>query len=156
MRAPPSARLLDAPCTASGTVRRHPDVKIHRRPEDIHARAALAFKLLENLWEHLRPGGRLLYTSCSVFRGETDEVVRTFLDNHTKEGMLLDPTVPWGRHEPTGIHNLTGEEGMDGFFYAVLLKTESTPTRASPNRLATRTPLTDTPEIDGHRTRPTL
>jgi 16S rRNA (cytosine967-C5)-methyltransferase len=118
--------LLDTPCTASGTVRRHPDVKIHRHPEDIRARATLAFQLLENLWGHLRPGGRLLFTSCSVFREETDEVVRTFLNNHMKEGMLLDPAVPWGRHEPTGIHNLTGEEGMDGFFYAVFLKTAST------------------------------
>jgi 16S rRNA (cytosine967-C5)-methyltransferase len=147
--------LLDAPCTASGTVRRHPDVKVHRRTEDVAARAELARRLLDNLWNRLEPGGRLLFSSCSIFRDETHAVVGAFLEARAAEAVLHDPHVPWGHHEPTGVHVLTGEEGMDGFFYAILLKRTGTygPLYgAAP--LARRGLLTDTRGAGDDRTRP--
>lgn len=147
--------LLDAPCTASGTVRRHPDVKIHRRAEDVASRAGLASKLLENLWNHLAPGGRLLFTSCSVFREETDGVVNAFLRAHTDDAALLDPGVPWGHGGSSGVHILTGEGGMDGFFYALLLK-KFQPSRLASSAvgLAARTGLVNTQKTGGSRRLP--
>ncbi len=147
--------LLDVPCTASGTVRRHPDVKVHRRPEDITVRAELARRLLENLWGRLEAEGRLLFTSCSVFREETDRVIRAFLHARAGEATLLDPAVPWGHHDPSGVHVLTGEEGMDGFFYAVLLKKpRPAQPRSFPIALAAGTLVADTREIGDDTPRP--
>ncbi|SFU99180.1 16S rRNA (cytosine967-C5)-methyltransferase [Polaromonas sp. YR568] len=115
--------LLDAPCTASGIVRRHPDVRWLRRPGDIPQLAAIQAHLLKTLWPLLRPGGRLLYCTCSVFRAEGDNQIQTFLTHHTDA--LLQPSpghlLPQSGVEATVFpDNLMREH--DGFYYALLEK----------------------------------
>ena len=117
------AILLDAPCTASGIVRRHPDVRWLRRESDIAQLAALQAQLLKALWPLLRPGGRLVYCKCSVFRAEGDGQVQTFLANNTDALWLPSPghLIP-GKGDTTEAvpDNLSGDH--DGFFYALLQK----------------------------------
>ena len=117
------AILLDAPCTASGIVRRHPDVRWLRRESDIAQLAALQAQLLKALWPLVRPGGRLLYCTCSVFRAEGDGQVQTFLANNTDALLLPSPghLIP-GKGDTTEAvpDNLSGDH--DGFFYALLQK----------------------------------
>ncbi len=114
--------LLDAPCTGSGVVRRHPDIKLLRRPEDIKAMAAQQQALLEALWPLLAPGGRLLYATCSVFRAENAARVTEFLARHP-EARAVDLSEPgWGRRAGPGRQVLTGEAAMDGFYYACLTR----------------------------------
>ena len=115
--------LLDAPCTASGIVRRHPDVRWLRRPTDIAQLAAQQSRLLESLWPLVRPGGRLLYCTCSVFLAEGQAQIETFLMHHTdallqpSPGHLLPQTCVAG---PVFPDNLLRE--YDGFYYALLEK----------------------------------
>jgi 16S rRNA (cytosine967-C5)-methyltransferase len=117
------AILLDAPCTASGIVRRHPDVRWLRRPTDSGQLAQIQANLLKVLWPLVKPGGRLLYCTCSVFKAEGDETVQAFLQRNTDA--LLQPSpghlIPGQR--PSGLpveHNPLGEH--DGFYYALLEK----------------------------------
>ena len=118
--------LLDAPCTASGIVRRHPDVRWLRRPTDIAQLAALQAQLLETLWPLLRPSGRLLYCTCSVFKAEGEAQIQTFVAHHTDAvlrpapGHLLPQNRAAGPASPTLPDNLAGEH--DGFYYALLEK----------------------------------
>ena len=117
------AILLDAPCTASGIVRRHPDVRWLRRPTDIAQLASIQAQLLGTLWPLLRPGGRLLYCTCSVFRAEGDNQLQTFVTHHTDA--LIGPSpghlLPQSGVKATGLpDNLSGEH--DGFYYALLEK----------------------------------
>jgi 16S rRNA (cytosine967-C5)-methyltransferase len=119
------AILLDAPCTASGIVRRHPDVRWLRRPGDIAQLAEQQRRLLEALWPTLKAGGRLLYCTCSVFKAEGQQQISTFLARHTDARPLpapghLMPGLPAADARPAIGHN--GPDGMDGFFYALLLK----------------------------------
>jgi len=117
------AILLDAPCTASGIVRRHPDVRWLRRPTDSAQLAAIQANLLKTLWPLLKPGGRLLYCTCSVFKAEGDDTVQAFLQRNTdavflpSPGHLIPGQVPQGL--PVGDNPL-GEH--DGFYYALLEK----------------------------------
>lgn len=112
--------LLDAPCTGSGVVRRHPDIKLLRRPEDVPAMAARQQALLEALWPLLAPGGRLLYATCSVFRAENSARVTAFLADHP-DARAVDLGEPgWGRRAGPGRQVLAGEAAMDGFYYACL------------------------------------
>jgi 16S rRNA (cytosine967-C5)-methyltransferase len=114
--------LLDAPCTGSGVVRRHPDIKLLRRPEDVQAMAAQQQALLDALWPLLAPGGRLLYATCSVFRAENAARVTDFLARHP-EARAVDLGEPgWGRRAGPGRQVLTGEAAMDGFYYACLTR----------------------------------
>lgn len=113
--------LVDAPCSATGVIRRHPDIKLLRRESDIAALAERQQTLLARLWPLLRPGGRLLYATCSVLRAENDEVVTAFLATHP-DAYERVISVDWGRAMPHGRQILPGEEGMDGFYYAVLGK----------------------------------
>ena len=112
------AILLDAPCTASGIVRRHPDVRWLRRASDVDQLVKVQRNLLEALWPLLKPGGRLLYATCSVFRAEGAEQVQSFLERHTNAvhrpspGHLL-PT----SDAPAGEFNDNPLGGYDGFFY---------------------------------------
>ena len=117
------AILLDAPCTASGIVRRHPDVRWLRRESDVAQLAGQQARLLAALWPLLRPGGRMLYCTCSVFRAEGDEQISAFLAHNT-DALLqpspghLFPGNPDMRHALPD--NGPGEH--DGFFYALLQK----------------------------------
>lgn len=120
---PFDAILLDAPCTASGIVRRHPDVRWLRRPADIAQLATQQARLLSTLWPLLRPGGRLLYCTCSVFRAEGDGQVRAFLANNSDAALMPSPghLLPGDAGEGGGVReNPSGEH--DGFFYALLGK----------------------------------
>ena len=117
------AILLDAPCTASGIVRRHPDVRWLRRPTDSAQLGQLQAKLLDALWPLLAPGGRLLYCTCSVFRTEGDETVQAFLQRNTNAQLLPSPGHLIPGQTPTGLpvmDNALGEH--DGFYYALLEK----------------------------------
>lgn len=112
------AILLDAPCTASGIVRRHPDVRWLRWPDDIAQLAAQQLRLLEALWPLLKQGGRLLYCTCSVFKAEGEQQIAAFVARHTAEVQVLPAP---GHLLPGGINeNSAGE--CDGFFYALLQK----------------------------------
>ncbi len=117
------AILLDAPCTASGIVRRHPDVRWLRRPGDSAQLAQTQAKLLKALWTLLTPGGRLLYCTCSVFRSEGDDTVQAFLQRNTDARMMPSPRHLIPGKIPMGLavkHNALGEH--DGFYYALLEK----------------------------------
>ena len=117
------AILLDAPCTASGIVRRHPDVRWLRRPTDSAQLAKTQAALLKALWPLLASGGRLLYCTCSVFKAEGDETVQAFLQRntdallHPSPGHLIPGQIPNGL--PV-VDNPLGEH--DGFYYALLEK----------------------------------
>jgi len=113
--------LLDAPCSASGVVRRHPDVKSRRTPAEVAAVAGLQARLLDALWPLLAPGGKLLYVTCSVFRRENISPLEAFLAGHP--GVSAPPIkADWGVSAGPGRQVLTGEGGMDGFYYACVEK----------------------------------
>lgn len=120
---PFDAVLLDAPCTASGIVRRHPDVRWLRRASDIAQLAAVQARLLSVLWPLVRPGGRLLYCTCSVFREEGQAQVQTFVA-HNKEAVLRPAPghlLPHSGEMGNGLRdNLPSDH--DGFYYALLEK----------------------------------
>lgn len=120
---PFDAILLDAPCTASGIVRRHPDVRWLRRENDVAQLASQQARLLATLWPLLAPGGRLVYCTCSVFRAEGEEQVQAFLA-HNKEARLLPaPGHLWPCATPQA-ESVTDNQGSDhdGFYYALLEK----------------------------------
>jgi 16S rRNA (cytosine967-C5)-methyltransferase len=123
------AILLDAPCSATGVVRRQPDILLHRRESDIDALAAMQSRLLDALWPTLAPGGTLLYATCSILRRENDAQVAAFL-TRTPDATLDVLDARFGRPMPDergghGRQRLPGEDGMDGFFYARIRKTPS-------------------------------
>ena len=113
--------LLDAPCSASGVVRRHPDVKARRTLAEVAAAAALQERLLAALWSLLAPGGKLLYVTCSVFQRENVSRLVAFLAERADARALM-PAVDWGVAAGPGRQVLTGEGGMDGFYYACVEK----------------------------------
>lgn len=114
--------LIDAPCSATGIVRRQPDIKLHRRGEDIAALAATQSRLLAALWPLLARGGRLVYATCSLLAQENTRQVERFL-GVTADARCLDlAPADWRRSAAGGAQNLPGEHGMDGFYYAVFEK----------------------------------
>lgn len=118
------AILLDAPCTASGIVRRHPDVRWLRRESDVAQLAAIQSRLLDTLWPLLRDGGRLLYCTCSVFKAEGDLQVKAFLARNSQARLLPSPghLIPGHGAQTSAVpDNEPGDH--DGFFYALLEKT---------------------------------
>jgi 16S rRNA (cytosine967-C5)-methyltransferase len=124
---PFDAILLDAPCSASGIVRRHPDVRWLRRPDDITALARLQSEMLEALWPLLAPGGRLLYATCSVFKSEGVERSDAFLQRLGPAAARLDPLSPGHLLPlPDNVRSASPAVGpalQDGFFYALIHKT---------------------------------
>lgn len=113
--------LLDAPCSATGVIRRHPDIKLTRQPDDIAALAALQGELLDALWPTLEVGGVLLYATCSSLPTENTEVIEAFLAR-TPGARELDLTTDAGLRQPHGRQLLAEEGGHDGFYYAKLIK----------------------------------
>lgn len=111
--------LLDAPCSATGVIRRHPDIKLHRRAGDIAQLAREQARLLAALWPLLAPNGRLVYATCSVLREENERVVGAFLAAHA-DAQPGSCGLPIGRAAGAGHQILPGEGGLDGMFYAVL------------------------------------
>ena len=116
--------LLDAPCSATGVIRRHPDIKLHRRAGDIPQLAREQSRLPAALWPLLAPGGKLVYATCSVLREENERIVDEFLD--PRMDVKADPcNLPVGHPAGAGWQILPGEGGLDGMYYAVLTKTRS-------------------------------
>lgn len=118
---PFDAILLDAPCSASGIVRRHPDIRWLRRAEDIIALAQVQAQMLDALWPLLAPGGRLLFATCSVFRAEGSQQTDAFLQRHDGGAARLDAASP-GHLLPVA-DNPAEAPVSDGFYYALLHKT---------------------------------
>nr|VFK40954.1 MAG: 16S rRNA (cytosine967-C5)-methyltransferase [Candidatus Kentron sp. SD]VFK46880.1 MAG: 16S rRNA (cytosine967-C5)-methyltransferase [Candidatus Kentron sp. SD] len=120
--------LLDVPCSGSGVIRRHPDIKFHRQPEDIPKLVDSQARLLATLWPLLVPGGLLLYVTCSVLPQENQRQIAGFLADHP-DARERTIHAPWGQSGTRweggaypGRQILPGEEEMDGFYYALLEK----------------------------------
>lgn len=120
--APFDAILLDAPCSGTGVIRRHPDIKKLRRKEDIRQLAKLQRQLLDNLWPLLRPGGTLLYATCSVLPEENAEQIKAFLDRTPDAEVTTPNDVAWGEPSGQGRQLFPAQSSHDGFFYARLEK----------------------------------
>ncbi len=123
--------LLDAPCSATGVIRRHPDIKLLRTRDAIDQLAALQLKLLQSLWPLLADGGILLYATCSVLPQENVEVIKQFLSTQTDamHDVLIasdqdnqQAKAPWGIEQEYGRQLLPQHNGHDGFYYARLVK----------------------------------
>ena len=119
--------LLDAPCSSTGVIRRHPDIKLLRRASDIQALAATQLEMLRACFSMLAPGGRLLYSTCSVLPEENEGVLAEFLRSQRRARPVPVPlaaAVPGAVTRPIGIQLLPGTEtGTDGFHYACVEKT---------------------------------
>jgi len=115
--------LLDAPCSATGVIRRHPDIKLLRTEKDIASIAAVQHELLLSVWPMLSPGGLLVYATCSVMPEENDQQIRRFMTIQ-KDAILLTKEGQVGRHTAHGLQILPGQHGMDGFFYSLLRRAD--------------------------------
>jgi 16S rRNA (cytosine967-C5)-methyltransferase len=113
------AIVIDAPCSATGIVRRQPDILLHRRASDLDALTVTQARLLDALWPLLAPGGTLLYATCSILRTENEQQVAAFLAR-TPDATADALDARFGRVAGDGRQRLPGEEGMDGFYYARL------------------------------------
>ncbi|MCC6202088.1 MAG: 16S rRNA (cytosine(967)-C(5))-methyltransferase RsmB [Gammaproteobacteria bacterium] len=120
---PFDAILADVPCSATGVIRRQPDVKLHRRCDDIARLAAQQAAILEALWPALRRGGKLLYATCSVLRTENEDQIARFAQRHSDVAVGFTAGAPaCGTTLRYGLQVLPGEHDMDGFYYACLVK----------------------------------
>lgn len=113
--------LLDVPCSASGVIRRHPDIKLLRKPSDIRALAKEQQRLLQTVWQVLKSGGMLVYATCSIFHEENVQVLKRFLAEHT-DAVEQPIHEDWGLGCEIGRQILPGMHNMDGFYYARLQK----------------------------------
>jgi len=113
--------LLDVPCSATGVIRRHPDIKLLRRPGDISSLVELQRQIFSAAWGMLQPGGVLLYATCSLLPQENEEQIEYFLSNNS-DATELPIEEMWGEALSHGRQTLPGDDSMDGFFYARLLK----------------------------------
>ncbi len=114
--------LIDAPCSASGVIRRHPDIKYLRTAADIQNITVLQTEILDALWPLLSKGGKLLYITCSVFKAENDEQIAAFNKKHN-DANSIPIQASWGKATEYGRQILPGDNAMDGFYYAQLQKT---------------------------------
>lgn len=115
------AVLLDAPCSATGIIRRQPDIKWHRQVKDIDQLNTLQWRLLKNAWCHLKPGGRLMYSTCSVLKAENELLIASFLKQNS-DARAIDLGDRYGRVSGAGRQRFPGEDDGDGFYYALLQK----------------------------------
>ena len=118
---PYDAVLLDAPCSGTGVIRRHPDIQLLRRQEDIAALQQQQWQLLTKLWRTVAVGGRLLYCTCSVLKAENERQVQRFLgefDDARAEKIDIPGVLPCSE----GVQLLPGVSNTDGFYYAMLTK----------------------------------
>jgi len=113
--------LLDVPCSATGVIRRHPDIKLLRKESDMAELVQTQQKLLKTLWQTLKPGGKLLYSTCSMFSQENSEIIKWFLENEA-DAKLIPITIAEGVDTGFGIQLFPGDLSRDGFFYALLGK----------------------------------
>jgi len=113
--------LLDVPCTATGVIRRHPDIKLLRRAPDVAELVGRQARILDAVWPLLRPGGILLYVTCSLLPEENQRQIDGFLGRRP-DACAVPIDAPWGRPAGAGRQILTGERGMDGFYYARLAR----------------------------------
>jgi len=116
------AVLLDVPCSATGVMRRNPDVKVIRRKSDIEQFTNLQSELLQSVWPLLKPGGRLLYATCSVLPQENDNIIDGFLASETTAQTLPLPT-KIGKAMTYGEQVIPSALGGDGLYYSLLEKT---------------------------------
>jgi 16S rRNA (cytosine967-C5)-methyltransferase len=116
--------LADVPCSGSGVIRRHPDIKLLRRASDIAQLVNQQKKILSALWPLLKPGGLLLYSTCSIFKDENERQMEWFVENHDKCTERSLKSVQWGEECSFGRQILPGEHNMDGFFYACMQKSD--------------------------------
>jgi 16S rRNA (cytosine967-C5)-methyltransferase len=118
--------LLDGPCSASGVIRRHPDIRFHRRAEDIAKLAKTQLTLLDTLWPLLANDGRLLYITCSILRAENDNVIEAFLGQNNN-AQINTGNFPWGTKTKYGRQTLPGKSDMDGFYFSLIKKQKTCP-----------------------------
>jgi 16S rRNA (cytosine967-C5)-methyltransferase len=113
--------LIDAPCSGSGVIRRHPDIKLLRRPDDIASLAEQQKTLLEQLWPLLKLDGLLIYTTCSALKQENEQQIADFLQQHPEaqeKPISLEPAT----RRPYGYQRLPGDDELDGFYYACIIR----------------------------------
>ena len=113
--------IIDAPCSGSGTIRRNPDIRLLLQPEQIKKQQTVQLALLRNLWRGLKPGGTLVYSTCSVFEEENDHVIEKFVGEHP-ETRVQPLQLPFGGATRFGWQMLPSEPTTDGFFYALIRK----------------------------------
>ena len=113
--------LIDAPCSASGVIRRHPDIKTLRRATDIEPLVKLQAEILLSAWQMLAVGGEMLYVTCSIFKDENQNQMRQFLTQH-KEAVELPIDAIWGKPCDHGRQLFPGEHGADGFYFCRINK----------------------------------
>ena len=113
--------LLDAPCSATGVIRRHPDIKHHRTEQDLVELQRTQARILDALWPWLAPGGKLLYVTCSILPMENEHQIRDFLARHA-DAAAVPLALSWAHATGHGYQILPGEEDMDGFYFACVRK----------------------------------
>ena len=113
--------LIDAPCSATGVLRRRPDVRLHRRDTDIATLTAQQRRILDGLWPTLAVGGRLVYVTCSLLRAENEAVIESWLGAH-KDAHVAAFELPVGQRAAIGWQVLPGDGDLDGMYYAVIEK----------------------------------
>jgi len=120
--------LLDAPCSGSGTVRRHPDIKVLREQKDLESLNSTQNALLDALWPQIAPGGRLIYSTCSLFQEENDEIISAFIKRCPTDVTVGFIASRFPIHDRTpfvttrhGIQTLPTVDGGDGLYYAELI-----------------------------------
>lgn len=116
--------LLDAPCSATGIIRRQPDIKLQRTAAQIKTASDLQQRLLNALWPLLAPGGILVYVTCSILPEENEQSIAQFVATHQDSAFLAEKSPEWGNATGHGWQLLPGEHTMDGFFYSALMKTD--------------------------------
>jgi 16S rRNA (cytosine967-C5)-methyltransferase len=115
------AILCDVPCSGTGIIRRHPDIRFQRSVRKIQSLTALQQRIIDNLWQTLRPGGRMLYTTCAILREENSLQMEAFLYRHP-DARARQVSLPEGLKAGPGIQRLQTTEGGDGFYYCLLEK----------------------------------